>query len=99
MMRRQSVICLEDACASIGFWVQGHLVVTSLPVAVIMPGGYWVPVLFVFAGFRSGTVYSLSSDSIHSQSSEIGIHTTQTRREYILVGSSAASMPQRVCSA
>jgi hypothetical protein len=37
-MRRQSVVYLKDAGASIGFWVQGHLVVTSPPVAVIMPG-------------------------------------------------------------
>ena len=59
MMRRQSVIYLKDACASIGFWVQGHLVVTSLPVAVIMPGGYGCPCFMYFAGFRSGTVYSI----------------------------------------
>jgi hypothetical protein len=62
-------------------------------------GRLLVPVLFYVAGFRSGTVYSLSADSIHSQGSEIGIHTTQTRREPIHGGSSAASMPQRVCSA
>ncbi len=58
-MRRQSVVYLKDAGASIGFWVQGHLVVTSPPVAVIMPGCYLVPVLFYFAGFPSGTVYSI----------------------------------------
>lgn len=99
MMRRQSVIYLKDACASIGFWVQGHLVVTSLPVAVIMPGGYWCPCFFMLPVFGPAPFIHQALTASHSQGSEIGIHTTQTRREPILGGSSAASLPQRVCSA